>query len=111
MPTSRNRDLLLPAMDPVAALKRLGDDVELLEQIIQIFLEDAPALSTCVHDTLLALESKASPTRPLKAADVFVDVAKFGRGASVAKLREHGVTEKRIDEMVGTLGMHVTRRD
>jgi HPt (histidine-containing phosphotransfer) domain-containing protein len=31
-------------MDTAATLRRLGDDVELLEQIIQIYLEDAPGL-------------------------------------------------------------------
>lgn len=52
MPTPRNRDLLLSAMDPVAALKRMGDDVELMEQIIQIFLEDAPGLIHAAREAL-----------------------------------------------------------
>jgi HPt (histidine-containing phosphotransfer) domain-containing protein len=44
MSTGKNIDLLAPVMDAQAALRRLGDDAELLDQIIQIFLEDAPGL-------------------------------------------------------------------
>jgi HPt (histidine-containing phosphotransfer) domain-containing protein len=39
-------------MDVAGALRRLGEDVELLEQIILIFLEDAPGL---VHSAREAL--------------------------------------------------------
>jgi HPt (histidine-containing phosphotransfer) domain-containing protein len=52
MSASRNLQLLTPLMDVPGALRRLGDDVELLEQIILIFLEDAPAL---VHSAREAL--------------------------------------------------------
>jgi HPt (histidine-containing phosphotransfer) domain-containing protein len=44
MPAFRNLDVLAPFLDVPGALRRLGDDVELLEQIILIFLEDAPGL-------------------------------------------------------------------
>lgn len=58
MPTPRNRDLLLSEMDLASALKRLGDDMELMEQIIQIFLEDAPGL---VHSAREALARSDAP--------------------------------------------------
>jgi histidine phosphotransfer protein HptB len=44
MPTTRNLELLTPVMEPESTLRRLGDDIELMEQIIHIFLEDAPEL-------------------------------------------------------------------
>ncbi len=52
MTHERNLGLLAPVMDVEGALKRLGNDLELLEQIIQIFLEDAPGL---VHGARQAL--------------------------------------------------------
>jgi HPt (histidine-containing phosphotransfer) domain-containing protein len=52
MPTPRNLQVLSPLLDVAGALRRLGDDVELLEQIILIFLEDAPGL---VHSAREAL--------------------------------------------------------
>jgi len=52
MPATRNLELLAPQMDVSGALRRLGDDVELLEQIIQIFLEDAPGLVHVAREAL-----------------------------------------------------------
>jgi HPt (histidine-containing phosphotransfer) domain-containing protein len=52
MAGERNFGPLARVMDVENALRRLGDDVELLDQIIQIFLEDAPGL---VHSAREAL--------------------------------------------------------
>lgn len=52
MSASRNLQLLTPLMDVPGALRRLGDDVELLEQIILIFLEDAPVLVRTAREAL-----------------------------------------------------------
>jgi HPt (histidine-containing phosphotransfer) domain-containing protein len=52
MSAMRNLQILSPVMDVAGALRRLGEDVELLEQIILIFLEDAPGL---VHSAREAL--------------------------------------------------------
>lgn len=52
MPAPRNLDVLAPLMDVPGALRRLGDDVELLEQIILIFLEDAPSLIHAAREAL-----------------------------------------------------------
>jgi HPt (histidine-containing phosphotransfer) domain-containing protein len=37
-------ELLTPLMDVPSTLKRLGNDVELFNQIVEIYLEDAPEL-------------------------------------------------------------------
>jgi HPt (histidine-containing phosphotransfer) domain-containing protein len=63
MPASRNLDVLTPLMDVSGALRRLGDDVELLEQIMLIFLEDAPGLIHSAREALAhsdALELRRS---------------------------------------------------
>ena len=52
MERHRDLSLLSSAMDPAATLKRLGDDVELMEQIIAIFLEDAPTLVHACRDAM-----------------------------------------------------------
>jgi HPt (histidine-containing phosphotransfer) domain-containing protein len=52
MSQPRNRDLLLPYMDPDGTLKRLGNDLELMDQIIEIFLEDAPTLVHAAREAL-----------------------------------------------------------
>jgi HPt (histidine-containing phosphotransfer) domain-containing protein len=52
MSASRDLQLLAPLMDVPGALRRLGDDVELLEQIILIFQEDAPGLVYSAREAL-----------------------------------------------------------
>jgi hypothetical protein len=84
----------------------IGEDVPPESSILQ---ED-PQLSTCVENALTHLAGKADPRHPLSTAEVFVDVAKHGAGASVARLREEGVTPERIDQLVGELGWEVRER-
>jgi hypothetical protein len=48
--------------------------------------------------------------RKISPADLFVDVAKHGRGPSVARLREHGVNPALVEEKVQKLGLSVLRR-
>jgi hypothetical protein len=57
--------------------------------------EDA-LLSTCVEGALLRLSRDAAPGHKLSAAEVFVEVARHGTGASVAQLRECGVTAEEV---------------
>jgi HPt (histidine-containing phosphotransfer) domain-containing protein len=52
MRSERNFELLAQVMDVENALRRLGEDVELLEQIILIFLEDAPRLVHTARQSL-----------------------------------------------------------
>lgn len=48
----KNFDGLASVMDVDSALDRLGGDVELMDQIILIFLEDAPALVHAAREAL-----------------------------------------------------------
>ena len=52
MDSGRNLELLAPLLHVNAALQRLGGDVELLDQIILIYLEDAPALLHTARQSL-----------------------------------------------------------
>jgi HPt (histidine-containing phosphotransfer) domain-containing protein len=52
MDSERNLELLAPLLQVNAALHRLGGDVELLDQIILIYLEDAPALLHTARQSL-----------------------------------------------------------
>ena len=52
MPYGRNIELLSPALNVGAALQRLGNDLELFDQIVQIYLEDAPALLHTARQSL-----------------------------------------------------------
>jgi HPt (histidine-containing phosphotransfer) domain-containing protein len=52
MECGRKLELLTPMLQVDAALQRLGGDVELLDQIILIYLEDAPALLHTARQSL-----------------------------------------------------------
>ncbi len=73
-------------------------------------LQDGPKLSTCVENALLHLGEAKGPGHKLGAEEVFVDVAKFGTGPSVIRLRSHGVTPEMIDGFVRQLGWQVVHR-
>jgi hypothetical protein len=73
-------------------------------------LEEAPKLSSCVESALLHLGSAKASEHKLGARDMFVDIAKFGTGPSVVRLRTHGVTPELIDSFVSQLGWSVLRR-
>ena len=89
-----------PCRNPVPA--DVGTDRRLLEE--------KPLLSDCVHESLTHfLESQPLP-RPLAPVDLFVDIGKHGHGPSVARLRQHGVTPKVIDEQINRHRLNVVRR-
>jgi hypothetical protein len=73
-------------------------------------LEEDPLLSDCVAESLEKFKGMAPLPRKLSPADVFVDVAKFGHGPSVARLRQHGVGPTEVEEKVQQLGLSVLRR-
>jgi len=52
MPHDDEVALLSSVMNVSSALRRLGDDRELFDQIVQIFLEDAPGLLQSAHRAL-----------------------------------------------------------
>jgi serine/threonine protein kinase len=84
----------------------ISHDVSLESRI----LDENPLLSNCVANAMNHLGPKAGPEHKLTVADVFVDVAKFGTGDSVVRLRRHGVSADKIDRLVEQLGWKVTRR-
>jgi hypothetical protein len=63
-----------------------------------------------VENALSQLGKKAAPGHKLSTAEVFVDVAKYGTGPSVAQLREQGITPEEIDRLVEELGWEVSER-
>src|SRR5262249_24037004 len=91
---------LLDRLPPHALPEPIGEDVPRESRI----LKEEPLLSTCVENSLLRLSEGAGPDQPLSTAAVFVDVAKHGSGASVAQLREHGITPERIDQLARESG-------
>ncbi len=74
-------------------------------------LREDPQLSTCVENALLHLGKKADPEHQLSVAEVFLDVAKHGSGASVAQLREHGITPQKLDQVAREVGWEVRERE
>jgi ATP-dependent Clp protease ATP-binding subunit ClpA len=101
--------LLDPLLDQLPE-ESLPEPVAAEVPVASPILKEPPLLSTCVQNALVRLGPKVDSRHKLTSADVFVDVAKHGSGSSVARLREHGVTEERIDQMVKQLGIRVTER-
>jgi hypothetical protein len=61
-------------------------------------------LSSCLEGALLRLSRGAASGHKLSAAEVFVELARRGTGASVAQLREHGITAAEIDRLARQAG-------
>jgi hypothetical protein len=76
----------------------------------QLVLEESPLLADCVADSLEHFGELENLPRKISTADMFVDIAKYGHGESVARLRKHGVGRRDIDEQVRRLGLSVLRR-
>jgi len=110
-----------------AALIRLKPDslVELINEIpkagmpmpistevsdSRVLLNESVELSGCVNDSLTHLAPQATKDDQLTSAELFVDIAKFGTGNSVAKLRKAGVTPEVVDQLVADSGVNVRRR-
>ncbi len=78
----------------------------------KVKLDSSGGFSQCVTESLTQLKSSSKNVAPISVADLFVDVAKFGKGASVAHLRDHGFDARRIDGVVRELKVPVRiRRD
>jgi hypothetical protein len=73
-------------------------------------LEEDPLLSDCVAESLSQFKEMGPLPRKISPADVFVDVAKYGHGPSVARLRQYGVGPVEVEEKVQKLGLSVLRR-
>jgi hypothetical protein len=73
-------------------------------------LDENPLLSDCVAATLNQFKGAAPLPRKISPADVFVDVAKYGHGPSVSRLRRHGVGPAEVEAAVQKLGLSVLTR-
>ena len=88
---------------PKALSKGISSDMGALSEI-RLF-------SSCVQDSLNHLTPKSSPTDKLAAEDIFVDIARYGTGSSVRRLRTFGIDAGRINEIVRQLGWTVADRN
>ena len=76
----------------------------------QYILNENPDFSGCVADSLENFSKHKNVRRKLSSEDIFVDIAKHGTGSSVARLRTHGISAKKIDQIVTQLGWKVIER-
>src|SRR5437867_2714069 len=74
-------------------------------------LREQPLLSDCVHASLKEFRKLENVPHKFAPVDLFVDVAKYGHGSSVVRLREHGVDPDRVERIVTKLGLKVVRRE
>jgi hypothetical protein len=101
-PISELLDLLPPNSVPNLISNDVGTEKVILRRDVQV--------SPCVSDSLEHLSDKISEENQLSSIDIFIDLAKYGKGSSVAQFREYGVTPKKIDEMVAKLGWNILSR-
>ncbi len=73
-------------------------------------LSERSWFSPCVTDSLKTLAEKLQPEDVLTAGDLFVDLAKHGRGSSVRQLRRHNIGPVQIDDFVNNAGAKVLMR-
>jgi hypothetical protein len=73
----------------------------------RLVLEEKPLLSDCVADSLEHFKELHPLPRRITAADMFVDIARYGHGESVSRLRQHGIGKKQIEESVQELGLAI----
>jgi len=92
---------------PRSALPKPIDEQVTTEQLL---LSEDVDLSDCVEDSLRHLAPKATQDRKLTAADVFVDIARYGTGDSIARFRSHGVTPEKVRKIVDELKWDVIER-
>lgn len=72
-------------------------------------LQAQPMLSDCVRESLS--EFRKIGSEKVRPVDLFVDVAKYGHGPSVVRLREHGIDPAAMERIVSKLGLRVIRRE
>lgn len=75
------------------------------------FLIATPEPSPCLRGALLRLLNRLPAHTLLTPGDVFVDVAKYGRGESVERLRKNGVSASKIDELATKIGFRPLRTE
>jgi hypothetical protein len=55
------------------------------------------------------LSQKIGKDHKLSTSEVFIDIAKNGNNNSVKRLRVHGITPEKIDQLVRQLGWQVVK--
>jgi hypothetical protein len=75
-----------------------------------LLLREHVDLSGCIEDSLRHLAPKATQSRKITAADMFVDIARYGSGASVERFRSHGITPEKVSKIVQELGWDIIER-
>lgn len=73
-------------------------------------LAENPQLSGCIEDSLVHLSKQVTHQKKISSADIFVDIAKYGTGESVKRLRIHGVSPDKITQIVEQLGWSIIER-
>lgn len=73
-------------------------------------IDSQTSFSGCVRDSLEKLSARVTRGQKISSEDVFVDIAKHGRGTSVKRLRANGVNAAKIDKIVNQLGWRVIER-
>jgi hypothetical protein len=68
-------------------------------------------ISSCIEDSLENLTPKVTSHRRLGSEDLFVDIARYGTGPSIRRLRTHGIDRESIHRIVHQLGWHIIERD
>lgn len=67
-------------------------------------------LSACLTESLHELSNTSDEPSVTSTADMFIDVSKFGKGKSVAKLRKKGIGKLEIDNYVARFEIAVKDR-
>ena len=89
-------------MDIQDALSRLGGDEELLAAIVQIYLEDSPALMERIHNAVVAADAKALQVAAHNLRGLAVTLSAADVAAAANRL-EHMGASRNMNEASGLL--------
>ena len=103
-------DLLRPIIEELEKLGALPHDIDEDTLSIPRELSSSRQFSSCVTSSLNELKEVTSENDPIETEDLFIDVAKYGTGASVRRLRANGITREKVDELVHTQTLELKRR-
>ncbi|MGK7886003.1 MAG: hypothetical protein AB4057_15440 [Crocosphaera sp.] len=78
----------------------ISEDISVDDKIFK----KVQSVSPCIKTSLTKLSSKKTSQKKITIEDLFVDLAKYGKGNSVKRLRTYGVNPKKIDSIVKQLG-------
>jgi hypothetical protein len=95
---------LIDSLPPEALPDPIAADVSKESRLV---LEEKPLLSDCVADSLEHFKGVHPLPRRISSTDMFIDIARYGHGESVSRLRQHGIGKKQIEERVQKLGLTV----